>query len=79
MFDFIKGGISNGMKKMLQAKLKNVPQAEQEKLLKMVEKNPDLFMKIATEIQAKMKEGKSEMDAAMEVMKSHEAELKVLL
>ena len=73
---------------MLQAKLKNarlngsfgqVPQAEQEKLLKMVEKNPDLFMKIAAEVQARMKEGKSEMDAAMEVMKSHEAELKILL
>ncbi len=66
------------MKKMLASKLKAMPQAEQDKIIKMVEKNPDLFMKIAQEVKQKITEGKSEMDAAMEVMRSHESELKEL-
>lgn len=67
------------LKKMLQSKLKNVPQAEQEKLLKVVEKNPDLFMKIASEVKTQMKTGKSEMDAAMAVMKNYQSELSELM
>ncbi len=63
------------MKKMLQSKLKDVPQAEQDKIFKMVEKNPELFQKIALEVQEKIKGGKDQMSATMEVMKSHEAEL----
>lgn len=66
------------MKKMLASKLKAMPQAEQEKIMNMVEKNPDLFLKIAQEVKQKITEGKSEMDAAMEVMRSHESELKAL-
>ncbi|MES2087416.1 MAG: hypothetical protein V4467_00280 [Patescibacteria group bacterium] len=66
------------MKKMLQSKLKDVPKETQEKLLLMVEKNPDFFMKVAEEIKEKIKTGKSEMDAAMEVMTNHKAELENL-
>lgn len=66
------------MRKMIQSKLKDVPKEQQEKLFAMVEKNPDFFMKIATEVQQKVKSGKSEMDAAMEVMKLHEEEFKKL-
>lgn len=39
------------MKKMLKKQMAGVPEAEQEKMFKMVEKNPDLFQKIALEIQ----------------------------
>ena len=60
---------------MLQSKLNGFPQAERDKLLNIVEKNPDLFMKIAEETREKMKEGKGEMDAVMEVMKIHREEL----
>ncbi|MDD4989256.1 MAG: hypothetical protein PHV42_02420 [Candidatus Pacebacteria bacterium] len=67
------------MKKMLQSKLKDVPQAEQDKILKMIEKNPELFQKIALEVQEKIKEGKDQMSATMEVMKAHEAELKATM
>lgn len=67
------------MKKMLKAKMKDVPEAEQEKMIKLVTKNPELFQKIALEIQAKMKEGKDQMAATMEVMKKHENELKQII
>jgi hypothetical protein len=66
------------MKKMLAQKLKGVPQAEQDKLFAMIEKNPDFFQKIAVEVQAEMKKGKNQMDATMEVVKRYEADLKNL-
>jgi len=31
------------LKKMLASKMKGVPQAEQDKIFEMIEKNPDLF------------------------------------
>lgn len=67
------------MRKMLQSKLKGLSQIDQDKLLGMVERNPDLFMKIAAETKEKMKEGRGEMEAAMEVMKSYQEELKGLM
>ncbi|MDQ5949104.1 MAG: hypothetical protein QG589_230 [Patescibacteria group bacterium] len=59
--------------------MKGVPQAEQDKILTMIEKNPDLFQKIGTEVQAEMKKGKDQMAATMEVVKRYEAELKGLI
>jgi len=56
-----------------------MPSAEADKILAIVEKNPDFFVKIAGEIQEKIKAGKDQMQATIEVMKSHEAELKNIL
>ncbi|MCK5285822.1 MAG: hypothetical protein KAJ58_01185 [Candidatus Pacebacteria bacterium] len=67
------------MKKMLKSQLKDVPEAEQEKILKVVTENPELFQKIGTEVQAKMKEGKDQMTATMEVMSNYQNELKDIL
>ena len=67
------------LKKMMERQLKHVPAAEQEKMIKLVSEHPELFTKIAQEVQDKMKGGKDQMAAMMEVMKSHEAELKKLL
>lgn len=68
------------LKKMLASKMKGVPQAEQDKIFDMIEKNPDLFQKIGAEVQEKMqKEGKDQMAAAMEVMQKHQNELKGLM
>ncbi len=64
------------MKKMLESKMKGMPKEEQEKIINMITNNPELFQKIGVEIQEKMKAGRSQMDAAMEVMKMHEEELK---
>lgn len=68
------------LKKMLSSKMKGVPQAEQDKIFDMIEKNPDLFQKIGVEVQEKMqKEGKDQMQAAMEVMQKHKDQLQGLM
>jgi hypothetical protein len=67
------------MKKMLKSQLKDVPQDQQDKLIGMIEKNPQLFQQIAKEAQAKMKDGKDQMTAMMEVMQNHQEELKKIM
>lgn len=64
------------MRKMLERKMQGVPKDEQEKILKMVEENPEFFQKIALEIQDEMKKGKDQMAATMEVMQRHQDELR---
>lgn len=66
-------------KKVLQSQLKNVPADQQEQILKAVESNPELFQKIAQEVEQKTKEGKPQQAAMMEVMKAHQDELKKAL
>ena len=56
-----------------------VPEAQIDMFVKMIEKNPELFKTIAVEIQEKVKEGMSQMDAGMQVMKKYEQELKKLV
>ncbi|MDQ3076528.1 MAG: hypothetical protein M3Q63_00515 [bacterium] len=63
------------MKKMLKSKMKDVPEAEQEKIFGAIEKNPALFQKIAEETEVAMKGGKDQMAAAMEVMQKYQKEL----
>ena len=64
------------MKKMLKSQMKGVPEAEQEKILQLVLKNPELFKKIGAEIQEKTKGGMDQMMASMSVMKKYENELR---
>ena len=64
---------------MLKSQLKDVPEEQQEMLLRGFEKNPQLFENIAKETQAKMKEGKDQMTATMEVMQKHQDELKNIM
>lgn len=66
------------MRKMLEKQLKNVPKEEQEKMVSMITKNPELFQKIAVEVKAKVDSGKDQMTATMEVMKNYESELRAL-
>ena len=66
------------MRKMMESKMKGIPQDQQEKMILMIEKNPELFQKIAIEMQEEMKKGKSEMDAAMAVMPKYKHELQKL-
>lgn len=65
------------LKKMLRTQ--GVPEAQIGMFIAMIEKNPELFKTIATEIQEKVKGGMNQMDAGMEVMKKHEEELKKLI
>lgn len=61
------------MKKMLKAK--GVPDDQIEMVMTLVEKNPELFSKIAEEIQAKIKGGQDQMQASMEVMTKYKDEV----
>ena len=67
------------MKRMIKSQMKNVPADQQAKILSMVEKNPELFQKIAKEVQIEMKTGKNQMAATMEGMKKHQNELRGLM
>jgi hypothetical protein len=73
-------GIKNFlMRKMMQSKMKDVPPEQQEKIFAMIEKNPDFFQKIGVEVQEKMKQGKDQMTATMEVMSKYQDDLKGML
>ena len=67
------------MRKMLEAKMKNMPVAERDKVIGMVTKNPKLFEQIAKEVEAKVKGGMSQMHASAMVMKAHEVEVRKLM
>lgn len=63
------------LKQVLKQQLKGVPEAQQDMIIRAVEKNPKLFEDIAQEVQALTKQGKDQMSATMEVMRKHQAEL----
>lgn len=57
---------------------KDLPKDQQELLRVAVDKNPELFSKIAKEIDALKKQGKPEMYASLDVMKKYQKELQKL-
>jgi len=65
------------LKKMLRTQ--GVPEAQIDMVIAMMEKNPELFKKIAEEIQAKIKGGMDQQTASMEVMGKYQHELKKLV
>ncbi len=67
------------LKQVIKRQLKGVPEAEIDRIIALVEKNPELFKKIGDEIQAKVKAGRSQMAASMEVMRAHQSELQKVL
>lgn len=67
------------MKQMLKSKLKHLPKEQQDKIIAVIEKNPDFFENIAKKIDARVKQGKDQMAATMEVMREHQAELQKLM
>ena len=67
------------MKQILKRQLRGVSKEEQEKALTMIQKNPDLFKKIAEEIQAEMKTGKDQMQATLSITQKYQEELKKIM
>lgn len=65
------------IRKMLRTQ--GVPPDQIEMFIKMMEKDPKLFEKIALEIQEKVKNGVDKMQAGTEVIQKYEADLKKLL
>lgn len=64
---------------MMRKQLAGLPERERALLITAIDKNPDFFMNIAKEVDAKKKEGIPEQLAAMSVMKKHEGELRRML
>jgi hypothetical protein len=67
------------MKAMLKKQLKGLPASEQDRIIGMIEKNPDFFSKIAEETQEKVKGGMSQQDAVMSVMQKHQDEFRKVM
>ncbi|HYF10006.1 MAG TPA: hypothetical protein VD967_00130 [Candidatus Paceibacterota bacterium] len=63
------------MKQMLKSKMKDVPEEQQEKMFAAIEKNPELFAKMGQKIQEKVKGGKDQMTASIEVAREFQKEL----
>ncbi len=77
MFDKAKNFM---MRKLLEKQLANVPADQKELIMTMVEKDPELFQKIAVEMQAELKKnGNNQMSAAMKVLPKYQAQLQVLM
>lgn len=55
-----------------------VPEGEVDKIIVLINKNPELFKAIAEEVQAKIKAGVPQQEAMMQVMLAHKSELEDL-
>ena len=67
------------MKKMLKSQMKGIPEAEQDKIIAMVSKNPELFQKIAVEVKAEMDKGVEQQAATMKILQKYQNELKGIM
>lgn len=67
------------VRKLIESKMKDVPKEQKELILTLVEKNPELFQTIASEVEVEMKGGKDQMAATMAVMQRHQGELQTLM
>ncbi len=65
--------------KLMERQLKGLPPAQRDAIMAAVSANPDFFEKMAKEIEAEKKAGKSEMAASMEVMRKHQGELQKIM
>ena len=73
MFSKIK---NYAVKKMLQKQLKDAPADQQQMIMELVEKDPQLFERIAKEMQDEMKKnGNNQMAAAMKVLPKYQQQL----
>lgn len=63
------------LKAMMAKQLKGLPKDMQEKVIGMVEKNPEFFTAMAKKIQERVKRGENQMMAMQAVAKEHQAEL----
>lgn len=67
------------VRQALKMKMKDMPEAQREQILALVEKNPELFKKIGEEVDRRVKGGENQMKASMEVMKKYREELAGLM
>lgn len=66
------------LKHLLKHKMKDVPEAQRDQIMGLMEKNPDLFKKIGEEVKQRVKAGDTETAASMVVMRKYQGELQKL-
>ncbi len=76
MFDKAKQFMT---RKLMEHQLKNAPADQRELIMTMLEKDPQLFEKIAKEMQEELKKGGNQMAAAMKVLPKYQKELQALM
>jgi len=67
------------IKKLVKAKMKNLPQEQQDMIIALVSENPEFFKKIQAQIETKKKNGQNEQMAMMQVMRENQAEIQTLV
>lgn len=67
------------LKQVLKRKLKDVPEAQREMLMGLMEKHPEFFKRIGDEVKNLTRQGQSEMAATLIAMRKHQAELQKLM
>ncbi len=67
------------IRKMVESKMGSLPKEQQEMIVGAIQKNPDFFANLAKEIEEESKNGKDQIQAAMEVIKRHQNELQKIL
>ncbi len=67
------------LRQAMKWKMKDVPKEQQEQIMALVQKDPELFKKIGEEVEKRAKNGESQMKATMEVMKKYRGELAALM
>lgn len=74
-------GIQNFLlQQAMKFKMKDVPEAQREQLMALVQKNPELFKQIGEEVDRRVKKGgEDQMKATMEVMKKYREQLAGLM
>lgn len=71
------GNLKNfAMRKLLERQLKDAPKEQKEMIMTLMEKNPEVFTKIAKEMQAELKSnGNNQTAAAMKVLPKYQNEI----
>lgn len=73
-------GIKNFLvNKLVDAKLKHLPQEQRDMIKALVSENPEFFKKIQAQIETKKKQGVAEQAAMMQVMRENQAEIQKLM
>lgn len=76
MFDKAKQFMT---RKLMEHQLKNAPADQRELIMTMLEKDPELFEKIAKEMQEELKKGGNQMSVAMKVLPKYQKELQAMM
>jgi len=63
------------IRRMLESQLKQMPQDQREKIVRMFSENPDFFETLGYELQEEIKQGKSQSEAIQELLLRHRDEL----